>query len=120
MADPQTRDCQIVEPQNALVQARLPQTVRDAMQLCLDLGERYLWVNSLCITQDDPITQKQQIDIMDSIYASATLTIVAAAGDHADSGLPGISKWSREIKRADYHYLRHRDQKYHATPWRHS
>ncbi|CZR69058.1 uncharacterized protein PAC_18959 [Phialocephala subalpina] len=89
----------LLSHKNALVQACLPQTVRDAMQLCLDLGERYLWVDSLCITQDDPITQKQQIDIMDSIYASATLTIVAAAGDHADSGLPGISKWSREIKR---------------------
>ncbi|KAF8860325.1 hypothetical protein BDZ45DRAFT_741454 [Acephala macrosclerotiorum] len=42
---------------------------------------------------------KQQIDIMDSIYASATLTIVAGAGDHANSGLPGVSKWSREVKR---------------------
>lgn len=36
---------------------------------------------------------------MDSIYASATLTIVAGAGDHANSGLPGVSKWSREVKR---------------------
>ncbi|KUJ06678.1 HET-domain-containing protein, partial [Mollisia scopiformis] len=84
---------------NALIGASLPHTIKDAMQLCLDLGEQYLWIDSLCILQDDPVSQKQQIDIMDLIYASATLTIVAAAGDHANSGLPGIRRWSRTAKR---------------------
>ncbi|KAG4432129.1 hypothetical protein IFR05_012384 [Cadophora sp. M221] len=84
---------------NALAGKPLPQTVRDAMKLCVELGERYLWVDSLCIVQDDPVFQKQQIDIMDTIYAAATFTIVAAAGNHANAGLPGISTWSRSIQR---------------------
>jgi hypothetical protein len=84
---------------NALITASLPQTVRDTMHLTSQLGERYLWVDSLCIVQDDPVFQKQQIDIMDIIYASATMTIVAAAGDNANSGLPGVSEWSRTAKR---------------------
>lgn len=84
---------------NALVGASLPQTVKDAMQLCVELGERYLWVDSLCIVQNDTIFQKQQIDIMDTIYAAATFTIVAAAGYHANAGLPGISIWQRSAQR---------------------
>ncbi|KAH7310281.1 heterokaryon incompatibility protein-domain-containing protein [Rhexocercosporidium sp. MPI-PUGE-AT-0058] len=84
---------------NALVGAFVPQTVQDAMKLCVELGERYLWVDSLCIVQNDPVFQKQQIDIMDTIYAAATFTIVAASGDHANAGLPGISTWSRIMQR---------------------
>lgn len=79
--------------------AHLPQTVMDARQLCMDLKERYLWVDALCIVQNDPESQKQQIDIMDSIYASAKFTIVAAAGNHANSGLPGISTWLRRMQK---------------------
>ncbi|KAH9214732.1 heterokaryon incompatibility protein-domain-containing protein, partial [Leptodontidium sp. 2 PMI_412] len=84
---------------NALIGMPLPQTVKDAMKLCVELGERHLWVDSLCIVQDDPVFQKQQIDIMDTIYAAATFTIVAAAGNHANAGLPGISTWSRTVQR---------------------
>ncbi|KAK0123845.1 hypothetical protein ONS95_008839 [Cadophora gregata] len=84
---------------NALAGAPLAQTVKDAMQLCVELGERYLWVDSLCIVQNDPTFQKQQIDIMDTIYASATFTVVAAAGNHANAGLPGISTWQRSAER---------------------
>lgn len=77
----------------------MPQTIRDAIQVCLEIGETYLWVDSLCIVQDDPVYQKCQIDIMDFIYSEAVITIVAAAGDDADSGLPGVSTWARDTKR---------------------
>lgn len=69
------------------------------MQVCLGIRETYLWVDSLCIIQDDPVIQKHQIDIMDTIYSQAVLTIVAAAGDHADSGLPGVSTWMRDVEK---------------------
>jgi hypothetical protein len=84
--------------ENSLKDVVLPQTVKDAIQLCRDLGERYLWVDSLCIVQDDPSFQREQIDIMDSIYNKSVFTIVAGAGDHADSGLPGVSTWLRDVK----------------------
>lgn len=83
----------------SLIRSHFPATIRDAMQLCRDLGERYLWVDSLCIIQNDPVFQKQQIDIMDEIYACASYTIIAAAGDHANAGLPGMSTWLRECQR---------------------
>jgi hypothetical protein len=33
---------------------RLPKTFRDAIQVTRELGQRYLWIDSLCIIQDDP------------------------------------------------------------------
>jgi hypothetical protein len=73
----------------------LPSTVRDAMSLVSKLGERYLWVDALCIVQDDPAEKQQQISGMDSVYKNAYLTIVAATGDNADYGLPGIGGASK-------------------------
>ncbi|KAL8863324.1 MAG: hypothetical protein Q9178_000004 [Gyalolechia marmorata] len=76
----------------------LPRTIKDAMLLVKKLGERYLWVDSLCIVQDDENDRRTQIPAMNQIYSSATLTIVAASGDNADSGLAGMSGDARNFK----------------------
>jgi len=56
------------------------------------LGFRYLWVDALCIVQDDDYANKVgHLSVMSAIYGLATLTIAAGAGDHADYGLPGIT-----------------------------
>jgi hypothetical protein len=68
----------------------LPQTIRDAMVLTDKLGERYLWVDSLCVIQDDEKLQGEELDKMASIYANTSVTIVAAQGTHADFGLRGL------------------------------
>lgn len=86
------------EPERLAGACKPTRTIRNAMHLCLELNDRYLWVDSLCIIQDDPLVQKHQIDITDTIYASAVLTIVAGAGDRANAGLPGVSTWLRTIQ----------------------
>ncbi|KAK4207980.1 HET-domain-containing protein [Rhypophila decipiens] len=63
-------------------------TIKDAMVVCRDIGVRYLWVDALCIVQDDP-GKLQQIKNMHHVYAGACLTIIAASGDNANAGLPG-------------------------------
>jgi hypothetical protein len=65
-----------------------PRTIRDAMTLVDDRGERYLWVDAVCIIQDDPVDQGGQIGVMNTIYGASWLTIVAAAGYDAHVGLP--------------------------------
>jgi hypothetical protein len=65
-------------------------TIRDAMLLCRDIGIRYLWVDALCIVQDDP-DKLLQIKNLHYVYLNAFLTIVAGFGDNADAGLPGSS-----------------------------
>ncbi|KAM7219537.1 Heterokaryon incompatibility protein (HET) domain containing protein [Rhypophila decipiens] len=69
----------------------IPRTIRDAIRLCQMLEERYLWVDSLCIVQDDTIHKTEQLGRMGSIYNSAVMTIVAAHGSDAKAPLPGVS-----------------------------
>ncbi|CAH0052756.1 unnamed protein product [Clonostachys solani] len=65
----------------------LPLTIRDSIEVVKRLGERYLWVDSLCIQQDGGDEKGRQIAAMDRIYGTALLTIVAASGDNANAGL---------------------------------
>jgi hypothetical protein len=71
-------------------------TIRDAMSVCKSLDIRYLWVDCLCIIQDNDADKEQQWSAMHQVYENAILTIVAAAGSNADAGLPGISRRLRE------------------------
>ncbi|KAK5662109.1 hypothetical protein OQA88_8014 [Cercophora sp. LCS_1] len=68
----------------------LPKTISDAMRLVRDLGERYLWVDSVCIVQDDEVDKLQQLSVMADVYESADIVVVAAAGQDAEVGLPGL------------------------------
>ncbi|KAL2051854.1 hypothetical protein ABVK25_007769 [Lepraria finkii] len=75
----------------------LPYTIRDAIQCVSDLGETYLWVDSLCIIQDDEDKKRHQISQMDRIYAFAFLTLVSASSfteynKNPRSGLPRYRK----------------------------
>lgn len=77
--------------QGAALPDWLPKSVSDAMVAVHRLGYRYLWVDSLCIIQDDDEDRHGQILRMDAIYRNASLSIAAASGGHADYGLPGLS-----------------------------
>ncbi|KAI9772807.1 MAG: hypothetical protein M1839_002280 [Geoglossum umbratile] len=81
-----------------MADGQLPQTIKDAMLLLAELGERYLWVDSLCIVQDDDENKHEQISNMDRIYGNASWTLVAAAGKDANSGLPGLRPCSPPIR----------------------
>ena len=68
------------------VWTRLPTAVKDAMPLVRGLGENYLWVDCLCIVQDDEKT-REQVDHMGDIYSGAHLTIIAATPWGSREGL---------------------------------
>lgn len=74
----------------ANLQAKLPQTISDAITLVRSLGERYIWIDSLCLIKDDPDDMMNGIESMDTIYEQSFLAIVAANGDNADAGLPRV------------------------------
>lgn len=68
----------------------LPRTIVAAMEVVKAVGERYLWVDALCILQENTQESREQIAGMDAVYGSAVFTIVAAQGDNAIAGLPGV------------------------------
>ncbi len=59
---------------------QIPMVIRHAEELCRALGERYLWVDRICIVQNDVGDggTLSQVAKMDKIYAGAYLTIIAA------------------------------------------
>jgi hypothetical protein len=75
----------------------LPKTIRDAMRVTESLGERYLWVDALCIVQDDSEELAASIGNMHQVYRGGVMTIVAAGGTDADADLPGLDPGSRDV-----------------------
>ena len=76
---------------------RIPLTIRDAITLTEKLGKQYLWVDSLCLVQDDPQDLMSGIQRMDTIYEQSILTIVATHGSDSTAGLPGVRPNSRNV-----------------------
>ncbi|KAI8685123.1 HET domain-containing protein [Fusarium keratoplasticum] len=74
----------------------LPRTITDAMELVRSLGERYLWVDALCLVQDHPRDMKGGIEMMNSILRGSHFAIVAASGTGVQSGIPGVRPGSRQ------------------------
>lgn len=71
--------------------AHVPKTVQHAIEVVQTMGERYLWVDQLCILQEGNISDKHaNIKRMDYIYNHALFTIVAGDSMHADEGLKGL------------------------------
>lgn len=65
----------------------LPRVIKDAIDLVRGIGERYLWVDALCVAHDDEDDIERSLWISNSIWSGACLTIAAASEDAADSGL---------------------------------
>ncbi|KAI1132878.1 HET-domain-containing protein [Nemania abortiva] len=78
---------------------QIPLTVRDAMQATKRMGIRHLWVDALCIVQDDEGGEKlPHIKQMNRIYETAEIVIVAMSGKDANAGLPGVRPWTRNYE----------------------
>ena len=65
---------------------KLPNTFRDAIVITRRLGIRYLWIDSLCIIQDDASDWERESAVMGQIYASSYLTIAASASRDSSGG----------------------------------
>jgi len=78
-----------------LIRNQIPGVINDAIRLVKELGEIYLWVDALCIMNDNAQQKHQQIAQMASVYQQASLTIVALGGKDASAGLTGFRPHSR-------------------------
>ncbi|KAK7427782.1 hypothetical protein QQZ08_005720 [Neonectria magnoliae] len=65
----------------------LPQTFRDAVGLTRRLGIQYIWIDSLCIIQDDLRDWEVESAKMSAIYSNSYLTIAATKSPNGSGGL---------------------------------
>jgi hypothetical protein len=65
----------------------LPKTILDSIILCKRIGICYLWIDSLCIIQDDPEDWQVESSKMHQIYSNAVFTLAATSSCHANEGL---------------------------------
>ena len=74
-----TSNCKDLHLAGSLTSSQgLSKTIDDAINCTADLGQGYLWVDQLCITQDDDEDKRVQIAQMDRVYGCAFVTIVEA------------------------------------------
>jgi len=67
-------------------ECNLAKTSRDAIFITRNLGIRYLWIDYLCIIQDDMQDWERESAAMSDIYQKSFLTIAATSGVDGDAG----------------------------------
>jgi hypothetical protein len=76
----------------ARCKARIPrlelsQTHLDAIEITKALGYRYLWIDAICIIQDDSEVWPRESANMGTIYRDSVLTVAAAQSPDAEGGI---------------------------------
>ncbi|KAK1064174.1 hypothetical protein LTR12_005911 [Friedmanniomyces endolithicus] len=66
--------------------AGLKKSIQDAITIVQRLGVSYLWVDTLCILQDDPQDLAREIADMHNIYSNAVCNIAASDAEADDEG----------------------------------
>ncbi|VUC26761.1 unnamed protein product [Clonostachys rosea] len=91
--------------------SQIPATIQDAMTVARNIGVRYLWVDSLCICQDQfdvhNMTDEEStilknkmesIRLMDYVYGAAYVVICAAESQNAFAGIRGVRPGTRGFR----------------------
>ncbi|ETS77243.1 hypothetical protein PFICI_11117 [Pestalotiopsis fici W106-1] len=61
-------------------------TISDSIMVTRELGFRYLWIDALCIVQDDEEFKARELEKMGDIYQNAALTIIASGAKDVTEG----------------------------------
>jgi hypothetical protein len=64
----------------------LSQTFRDAVEITRELGLQYLWIDSLCIIQNDLQDWEVEASLMSTVYGGSHINIAAAAAINGNGG----------------------------------
>jgi hypothetical protein len=75
------------ERKKGISRSILPKSFQDAVDLIRCLGIRYLWIDALCIIQDDVADWEREAAKMGDVYANALLTISTDAASDPTVGI---------------------------------
>jgi len=76
----------------------LPKTFQDAIRVARRLGIEYIWIDSLCIVQDNENDWIRESERMGGIYMNAYITIAATSATDGTGGLDSIRPQRNWIK----------------------
>lgn len=79
-----------------------PNTYLDAATITQKLGFRYLWIDAICIVQDDEADWRLESEKMGAIYHSAAFTIAAHCSGNDDAGFLEAAMTKRPASRIPY------------------
>jgi hypothetical protein len=65
----------------------LPKTFQEAIDITRKLGIKFLWIDALCIIQDDSSDWEREAVKMSQVYGNAYLTLAATASSSSSGGL---------------------------------
>jgi hypothetical protein len=77
--------------------SRLPKTLQDAMIATFKLGLRYIWIDCLCILQDDDEDLAREISKMAQTFQQAAVTISAASSRSVHDGFLTTHQVSADV-----------------------
>ncbi|KAH7063883.1 heterokaryon incompatibility protein-domain-containing protein [Paraphoma chrysanthemicola] len=70
----------------------LPKTLQDAIFITKGLGLKYIWIDSICIVQDDENEWAVQASRMASIYSAAYVVLAATSSEDSSEGFLQLRK----------------------------
>jgi len=76
----------IRDMENSIPVDALPQTIQDAFLVARNADVRYIWIDALCIIQDDAEEKSVEIKRMGAIYANSYFTIAATCAKNSGDG----------------------------------
>nr|POE65068.1 hypothetical protein CFP56_34736 [Quercus suber] len=101
---------------------KLPKTFREAMMVTKHLGIHFIWIDSLCIVQDDSDDWKYEALRMGNVYSGAQITIAATGAVDSSEGLfmdrpalapPVVVPYGR----LTVEFYQHPEEKHGAIDW---
>lgn len=90
----------IASHQEGIDQRALPQTFQDAITVTRYLEIQYLWIDSLCIVQDDSLDWEREAAKMVDVYGLAYLVLAASSAAGGSEGFlgPRANHWEGSLK----------------------
>jgi len=80
--------------------AGLSKTFLDAIEIARNLGFSWLWIDSLCIIQDDKEDWQREASLMATVYGQSALNIAATAAPDGQTGclFPRDPVWAQKCQ----------------------
>ncbi|CAP67763.1 uncharacterized protein PODANS_1_16490 [Podospora anserina S mat+] len=77
----------------------LPQTLQDAIDVTRQLGMEHIWIDAICIIQDDTAEWEQEAGRMAEVYGNARVTLAALSASTVTEGFLHLKRNPQVVTR---------------------